>query len=71
MSEQITQNTPPVKVLLLGLDMGEFDADRSMDELTALCEANNMEAVASLVQKKGAPEAGTVLGEGKLAEARL
>ena len=33
MSEQITQNTPPVKVLLLGLDMGQFDAERSMDEL--------------------------------------
>lgn len=71
MSEQITQNTPPVKVLLLGLDMGQFDAERSMDELAALCEANNMEAVASLIQKKDAPEAGTVLGEGKLAEARL
>lgn len=71
MSEQITQNTPPVKVLLLGLDMGQFDAARSMDELAALCEANNMEAVASLIQKKDAPEAGTVLGEGKLAEARL
>ena len=71
MSEQITQNTPPVKVLLLGLDMGQFDAERSMDELAALCEANNMEAVASLIQKKEAPEAGTVLGEGKLAEARL
>ena len=71
MSEQITQNIPPVKVLLLGLDMGQFDAERSMDELAALCEANNMEAVASLIQKKDAPEAGTVLGEGKLAEARL
>lgn len=71
MSEQITQNTPPVKALLLGLDMGQFDAERSMDELAALCEANNMEAVASLLQKKDAPEAGTVLGEGKLAEARL
>ena len=71
MSEQITQNAPPVKVLLLGLDMGQFDAERSMDELAALCEANNMEAVASLLQKKDAPEAGTVLGEGKLAEARL
>ena len=55
MSEQITQNTPPVKVLLLGLDMGQFDAERSMDELAALCEANNMEAVASLIQKKDAP----------------
>ena len=67
----ILQGTPPLKVLLLGLDLGEYDMDRSMEELSALCEANNMQAVASLVQKKDAPEAGTVLGEGKLAEAKL
>ena len=68
------ENTPeqqPVKVLLLALDMGRYDMDRSMDELSALAEANNMEAVAQIVQKRGAPEAGTVLGIGKLEEAKL
>ena len=71
MTEQIQSNFSPIKVVLLGLDLGQFDPDRSMDELSALCQANNMVAVAQLVQKKAAPEPGTVLGEGKLAEARL
>ena len=65
------EQQPPKKVLLLGLDLGKFDPDRSMEELSALAEANNMEPVAQLVQKRAAPEAGTVLGEGKLAEGRL
>ena len=65
------EQQPPKKVLLLGLDLGKFDPDRSMEELSALAEANNMEPVAQLVQKRTAPEAGTVLGEGKLAEAAL
>ena len=68
------ENTPeqqPVKVLLLALDMGRYDMERSMDELSALAEANNMEAVAQIVQKRDAPEAGTVLGVGKLEEAKL
>ena len=70
----MNENTPlegPVPALLLGLDLGEFDPDRSMDELEALCEANNISAQARIIQHRAAPEAGTVLGEGKLAEARL
>ena len=39
-----------------------------MEELSALCEANGMEAVAQIVQKRAAPEAGTLLGDGKLEE---
>lgn len=71
MSELMIEEKEPVKVVLLGLDLGLFDADRSMEELSALCEANGMEAVAQIVQKRAAPEAGTLLGEGKLAEAKL
>ena len=61
----------PISTLLLGLDLGQFDPDRSMDELEALCEANGQSVEARLIQRRAAPEAGTVLGEGKLAEARL
>lgn len=71
MSELMIQDKEPVKVVLLGLDLGQFDADRSMEELSALCEANGMEAVAQIVQRRAAPEAGTLLGEGKLEEAKL
>ena len=70
MSELLLQDQQPVPVVLLGLDLGQYDMDRSMEELSALCEANGMQAVAQVVQKRSAPEAGTMLGEGKLEEAR-
>lgn len=38
--------------------------EKSMEELSALAEANNMEAVGELVQKRAVPEAATYLGEG-------
>ena len=63
--EEMQQSRPPMRVVLLGLDQGLFDADRSMDELSALCEAGGREAVACLVQKKDAPvsdaDAATIL----------
>ena len=56
---------------ILALDQGTFDCERSLKELAALCEANHMEAVGEVVQKRATPETGTVLGSGKLEEARL
>ena len=61
----------PLPVVLLALDQGKFDAARSLEELAALAEANGMEAVAAVTQKRAAPEAATMLGEGKVAEARM
>ena len=58
-------------VVLLALDQGRYDMDRSLDELRALAEANGMDAVAEVVQKRSAPEAATLLGAGKVEEARL
>lgn len=60
-----------VRVVLFGLDLGEYDMEKSMEELSALAEANNMEAVGELVQKRAVPEAATYLGEGRLAEGRM
>ena len=62
---------PPVRVVLLALDQGKFDSQRSLDELAALAEANGMQAVATVCQKRSTPEAATLLGEGKVEEARL
>ena len=67
----ILVETPPTKVILLALDQGLWDCDRSLAELSALCEANHMEAVAQVTQKRQTPETGTVLGSGKLEEAAL
>ena len=60
-----------IPVVLLALDQGRYDMARSLDELRALADANGMEAVAEVVQKRAVPEAATLLGEGKVAEARL
>lgn len=67
----ILTETPPTPVLLLALDTGAWDCERSLAELAALCEANHMKAVGQAVQKRQTPETGTVLGSGKLEEARL
>ena len=66
-----SQEQTPIPVLLLALDQGEFDADRSLDELAALAEANGMKAVGGVVQRKSTPDPATLLGEGRLAEAHL
>ena len=65
----ILVETPPTKVILLALDQGLWDCERSLAELAALCEANHMEAVAEVTQKRQTPETGIVLGSGKLEEA--
>ena len=67
----ILVETPPTKVILLALDQGLWDCERSLAELAALCEANYMEAVAEVTQKRQTPETGIVLGSGKLEEASL
>lgn len=66
----ILVETPPTPTLLLALDQGAWDCERSLGELAALCEANHMKAVGEVVQKRATPEAGTLLGSGKLEEAR-
>lgn len=72
MTEQKDLNQcPPVKVVLLGVDLGQYDAGRSMAELEALAEANHMQAVAQVLQKRDTIDVATVLGEGRVEEARL
>lgn len=68
---QKTTDAEKLPVVLLALDQGRYDMARSLDELRALADANGMEAVAEVTQKRATPEAATLLGEGKVAEARL
>ena len=62
----ILVETPPTPTLLLALDQGAFDGERSLQELAALCEANHMQAVAQVLQKRDAIDVATVLGEGRV-----
>lgn len=68
---QKQQDGEKLPVVLLALDQGKYDMACSLDELRALADANGMEAVAEVTQKRPTPEAATLLGEGKVAEARL
>lgn len=61
----------PIKVVLFAADCGDYDMERSMEELEALAQANGMQTVAQVVQKRETPEAATYLGEGRLEEGRL
>ena len=60
-----------IKVILFAADCGEYDVERSMEDLAALAAANGMEAVGGVVQKRDTPEAAIFLGEGRLAEGRM
>ena len=68
---QENKQLPETKVALFAADCGEYDMERSMQELAALAEANRMEPVAEIVQKRDVPDGASFLGEGRLAEARL
>lgn len=60
-----------MNVVLFAADCGEYDVERSLAELAALAEANGMQAVGEVVQKRDTPEAATFLGEGRLVEGRM
>lgn len=61
--EQILVNT-----ILAGADLGEYDAEASIDELCELCETAGCNVVGTVIQKRSALESATVLGEGKIEE---
>lgn len=58
------------KTMLAAVDTGEYNIDDSIKELTALCEAAEMEVIFSIVQRRDNPENKYYLGEGKLEEAK-
>lgn len=52
---QKTTDAEKLPVVLLALDQGKYDMTRSLDELRALADANGMDAVAEVVQKRSTP----------------
>lgn len=58
------------RAILIGADTGEYDAEGSMDELSELAQTAGADVLARVIQKRGAYEAATVIGEGKLAEVK-
>lgn len=65
MFENKTEST---KAVLAAADLGEYDAERSMDELEELARTAGAQVIARLTQKRPSFDSGTCIGEGKLAE---
>lgn len=60
--------TTPARVMLVGLDTGDYDAKTSIDELAAVADTAGCEVIRSVIQARPAPEAATCIGSGKLQE---
>lgn len=58
------------KAILVGADIGDYDSEVSMDELSELARTAGAEELARVIQKREAYESATVIGEGKLQEVR-
>lgn len=69
-TNEIKSENLRAKAVLAAVDCGEYDAESSMRELEELAKTAGAEVLASIVQKRPAPEPATVLGEGKIDELR-
>ncbi len=58
----------PVKTVLACVDVGEFDAETSIDELAELAKTANAEVVGEIIQKKSSYDPATCMGAGRLEE---
>lgn len=56
------------KVITVCCDTGEFDAERSMDELSELVDTAGGEVAAQVIQKRPSFDAATCIGAGRLEE---
>ena len=56
------------KAILISADIGEYDCEASVDELSELAKTAGAEELARVIQKRSAYEPATVIGEGKLEE---
>ena len=50
------------KTILAAVDWGQYNMEDSIKELSALCEAANMEVVGTVIQNKDHPEGKYYLG---------
>lgn len=58
------------RAILVTADIGEYDCESSLDELSELARTAGAEEIARVVQKRDAYESATVIGEGKLEEVK-
>ena len=63
-----TIDNAPVRAFLVCADIGEHDAERSMQELDQLAETAGVDTVAKVIQKRPSYDSATCIGSGRLAE---
>ena len=56
------------RVMLCAVDVGEYDVERSLDELEELASTAGAETAVRIVQKRPSFEPGTCIGSGRLEE---
>jgi len=58
----------PERAVLAAVDAGEYDIDISLEELSELARAADIEVMGSIVQRKADPDPATCIGSGRLQE---
>ncbi len=61
-----TQTKP--NVMLVCVDLGDYDAERSINELAELCDTAGAEVACVVTQKRASYDGGTCIGSGRLEE---
>lgn len=66
---ELTENKiKQTRVILVSADTGEFDAERSMEELKELAKTDGVEIVGCVTQKRPSYDTATCIGSGRLEE---
>lgn len=61
-------SSEPEKAMLVGIDMGLYDAQVSIDELEELARTAGAVVLAKVIQKRDKPDSATYVGSGRLEE---
>ena len=64
--ETVSEKRP--RVMLCAVDIGEYDAERSLDELAELADTAGADTVIRVIQKRPSYEPATCIGSGRLDE---
>lgn len=68
MTEMIENSQEKPGVMLVSVDIGEYDTERSIEELKELCDTAGAEVKAVITQKRQSYDGGTCIGSGRLSE---
>ena len=68
MTELFENIQKPETAVLVGVDMGEYDCEASLDELEELAKTAGAEVKARVTQRRETPDSATFVGSGRLKE---